>query len=136
MFAGVGALTSEQNGIFEVREPAGLPLRLPLGVGRRALLGLLRALAFLLLTVTLAPKHLHFVRVDLGRESVLPVLVLPLAGFQLALKIDLRSLFEILAGDFRELAEEDNAVPFSRLALFPRSLVLPRFGGGDDEPEF
>src|SRR6185295_11451549 len=45
-------------------------------------------------------KHLHGVGANLGRVAVLAFLVLPLAGAQLALYVDLRALLQVFASDF------------------------------------
>src|SRR5512139_336700 len=70
---------------------------------------------------------------DLGRIAVLAVIVLPLAGLDLALEIDLRSLAQILLGDAAEILVEDHhAVPFGPL-LAVAVAVLPALRGGDAE---
>src|SRR5206468_6661334 len=68
---------------------------------------------------------------DLGRIAVGAGLVLPLAGLNLPLEIDLRALAQIGFGDSAEiLVEDDDAVPLGPL-LAIAVLVLPAFGGGD-----
>src|SRR5881392_3372158 len=44
-----------------------------------------------------APEHLHVVTDDLGRVALIPLLVLPLAGAQASLDVDLRTLAQVLA---------------------------------------
>src|SRR5438128_1996496 len=78
-----------------------------------------------------AAQHLHAVGDDFGGSALLPFLVLPLARAQGSLDIDLRALLEILAGDFREPAEEHHAVPFGAFLLFTARLVFPGIRGGD-----
>ena len=81
----------------------------------------------------LAPVEQHqlaaeALQYDLGRIAVLPGLVGPLAGLDLALEIDLRALAKILLGDAAEiLVEDDDAVPFGpflavAVAVLPLSL--------------
>ena len=48
-----------------------------------------------------ATQHLHLVGHDLGRVTVIAVAVLPLAGLQSTLDIDLRALAQVLGDDFR-----------------------------------
>src|SRR3990172_5929783 len=80
----------------------------------------------------LAPaKHLHRVGDDLGRVAVMALLVLPLAGADAALDVDLRALLQVLAGDLRQAPEERDAVPLGRLLLLAARLVLPAIGGRD-----
>src|SRR6267378_2808865 len=78
-----------------------------------------------------AAEHLHAVGDDFGGRAFLSLLVLPLAGAQGSLDVDLRAFLEVLAGDFREPAEEHHAVPFGAFLLFPARLVLPGIRGGD-----
>src|SRR5690606_3037851 len=67
---------------------------------------------------------------DLGGVAILARLVLPLAGAQAALDVELRTLAQVLAGDLRELPEEHHAVPFGALLLLAGLFVLPGLGGG------
>jgi hypothetical protein len=46
-----------------------------------------------------ATQHLHAVAANLGRIAVLAFLVLPLAGTDGTLDVDLRTLFQVLATD-------------------------------------
>src|SRR5690606_25943089 len=99
--------SSERNVVFHVVE---LARRLLGGgaFGRRARLrgpgrgGIVARPA----TAFPAPEHLHGVGADLGGVAVLPVLVLPLAGAQASLDIDLRALLQVLARHLRQPAEE------------------------------
>ena len=68
----------------------------------------------------LADQHLG----DVARDSGI---VLPVAGAQLALDVDLRALAQIFTGHFRELAEQHHAVPFRLLPHLPRLFVTPAF---------
>src|SRR5690606_34764052 len=69
---------------------------------------------------------------DLGRIAVLAGLILPVAGFQLALDIDGRSLAQILLGDFRERFREDrDRMPIGALLALARRAIAPGLGGGD-----
>src|SRR5205085_5273691 len=76
-----------------------------------------------------APEHLHVVTDDLGRVALVPLLVLPLAGAQASLDVDLRALAQVLAGDFRQAPEERDAVPFGPLLLLTGLLVAPALVG-------
>ena len=60
----------------------------------------------------LAAEHLHLVSTDLGGVAVLSILVLPFAGADRALDINLTALAQILAGDFGELSEEGDFMLF------------------------
>src|SRR6185437_6393374 len=78
-----------------------------------------------------AAEHLHLVANDLGGIALVALLVLPLAGAQAALNIDLRAFFQVFAGDLRQPAEEGHAVPLGALLLLAALLVAPALGGGD-----
>src|SRR5689334_13093979 len=68
---------------------------------------------------------------DLGRIAVGARLVLPFAGLDLALQIDLGALLQIGFGDAAEiLVEDDDAVPFGPL-LAVAVAVLPILGSRD-----
>src|SRR5947209_4868606 len=59
-----------------------------------------------------------------GRVAVLAGLVLPFAGLQLALEIDLGALLEILLGNpTKPLVEDHDAVPLGALTALPARLV-------------
>src|SRR5229473_1056352 len=65
----------------------------------------------------------------LGRIAVLALLVLPFAGLQLALEIDLGALLQILLGDpAKPLVEDHHPVPFGPLPAFAGGLVAPAVG--------
>ena len=67
---------------------------------------------------------------DLGRVGVGAVLLLPLARLELAFKINLGALLQILLGDTGEaFAEDDDAVPFGLLASLAARLVAPTLAG-------
>src|SRR5262245_62646136 len=67
----------------------------------------------------------------LGGVLVLARLILPFARLQLALKIDLRALLQILLGDpAKPLVEDHHAVPFGFLAALAGCLVAPGIRGG------
>src|SRR5262245_39339089 len=75
--------------------------------------GLARLACHGLATCALTPaEHPHFARNDLRRVALLAFLVLPLAGLQAALDVDLAAFLEILARDLRQAAEESHAMPF------------------------
>src|SRR5690348_15122806 len=57
-------------------------------------------------------KHLHLVGDDVGRVAFDAVLVGVFVGAQRTFDVDLPALLEIFAGDFAELAEQHDAVPF------------------------
>src|SRR5688572_25845376 len=82
---------SERDVVVEFA--AGLTSRDWLALGRTArarLAARIRACTSGGATIACAtPKHLHLVRVDLGRVAIAAFLVLPLARAQLALDIDL-----------------------------------------------
>ncbi len=63
---------------------------------------------------------------DLGAVAVLARLVLPFAGFQLALEIDLRALLQLLLGQAHQAFVEDgNRVPLGALAALAGIAVFP-----------
>src|SRR5579885_3422356 len=72
-----------------------------------------------------AAEHLHLVADDLRGIALVALLVLPLAGAQAALNIDLRSLAQVLAGDLRQPAKKGDAVPLGALLLLAALLVTP-----------
>src|SRR5258705_10166799 len=53
-----------------------------------------------------AAQHLHVVRDDFRRVTVVALLVLPLARAQPSLDVDLRTLAQVLAGDLAHAAEQ------------------------------
>src|SRR5882672_11166141 len=75
-----------------------------------------------------AAQHLHVVRDDFGGVAVVALLVLPLAGAQASLDIDLRALAQILARHFAHAAEEGDVVPLGAFLPLP-ALVLEGVGG-------
>ncbi|CDX36538.1 hypothetical protein MPLA_1840002 [Mesorhizobium sp. ORS 3359] len=73
----------------------------------------------------------EFLQHDLGRVAVIAGLVLPFAGLQLALDIDLHALLQILLGHLGELVvEDDDIVPLGLFLALARILVAPAFRGG------
>ena len=76
---------------------------------------------------------MHAVCNDLGGVFFDAVFIRPFAGTQLAFDVDLRPFFKILAGDFGELAEERNTMPFSGFLLFATRLVFPFIGRSDGD---
>src|SRR6185369_8622213 len=81
---------------------------------------------------SLTTEHLHLVRDDSGRVTVLPVgLVLILARPELAFDVDLRALAQVLGRDLGELAEHRDGVPFGAFLVLSRGLVLPLLAGRD-----
>src|SRR6266567_4182899 len=65
----------------------------------------------------------------LGRIAVLALRVLPFAGLQLALEIDLGTLLEILLGDpAKPLVEDHDPMPLGPLPAFAGRLVAPAVG--------
>src|SRR4029077_13984169 len=78
-----------------------------------------------------AAEHLQVVADDLGGVAVVALLVLPLTRAQAPLDVDLRALAQVLAGDFRQAAEQRHAVPLGALLLLARLLVAPALAGGD-----
>jgi len=76
-------------------------------------------------------EHLHRaanVNHDLGGVFFLTRLVSPFTGTQLAFNVDLRTFTQILAGHFRQFAEQHNAVPFSLLFHLTGRFITPGFG--------
>ena len=61
------------------------------------------------------------------------LVVLPLAGAEFALEIDLGALARVLARDLDEAVEHHHRVPLRLLALFAGLLVLPGIRGGDPQ---
>ena len=78
----------------------------------------------------LAAEHLHFIGDDVGGIT-LDAILLVFVRAQLALDVYLSTFLQVLAGDFRQAAEEFHPVPFGAFLLLAGLLVLPRFGGGD-----
>src|ERR1700722_5535469 len=79
---------------------------------------------------TAAPaEHLHLVGDDLGGVAVAAFLVLPFAGAQPALDIDLRALAQVLGGDLAQAPEQRHVVPLGAFLLLAGLLVLPTLGG-------
>ena len=69
---------------------------------------------------------------NLGGVSVVAVLILPLAGLELSLDVDLAALFEeAFHHADKAIILDDNRVPFGALLLFAAGLVLPAFGRSD-----
>src|SRR5919109_1003892 len=69
------------------------------------------------------PEHLQVIPDDLGRVALVALLVLPLAGAQAPLDVDLRALAQVLAGDLREAAEQRHPMPLGALLLLAGLLV-------------
>src|SRR4051794_39282375 len=66
--------------------------------------------------------------------ALLPALVGPLAGLELALDVDRAALAQVARGDVRQvLVEDHHAVPLGPLARVARLAVLPAFRGGDPQ---
>lgn len=100
-------------------------------------MALLPAPAFLLpaglpVAVRLAVEKLDALRLDFRDETVLPLLILPLAGFELAFDEDEAALAEVLRTVFRRLLEHDDAVPLGLFDLLP-AVVRVGFVRGDAE---
>ena len=64
-----------------------------------------------------ATQHLHLLGDDVSRVFLYAILVGVLAGLQAAFNVDRRALFQVLADDFGQAAEERDAVPFGLLFL-------------------
>ncbi|SAQ07411.1 Uncharacterised protein [Klebsiella oxytoca] len=95
--------------------------------------GLLRGGALRRITLTTATQHLQGAVLPdqhLGDIAGDPGIVLPVAGTQLALDVDLRAFTQVFARHFRELAEYDNTMPFGVFAQFPALFVTPCFRRG------
>ena len=76
----------------------------------------------------------EFLQHDLRRVAVVAGLVLPFAGLQLALDIDLRALLQVLLGDLGEVVVEDHdAMPLGLFLALAGILVAPAFRGGDPQ---
>src|SRR4051794_37102619 len=66
--------------------------------------------------------------------ALLPGLVGPLAGLELALDVDRAALAQVARGDVRQvLVEDHHAVPLGPLARVARLAVLPALRGGDPQ---
>src|SRR4051795_11774355 len=66
--------------------------------------------------------------------ALLPALVGPLAGLELALDVDRAALAQVALGDVRQvLVEDHHAVPLGPLARVARLAVLPALRGGDPQ---
>src|SRR3954463_5377841 len=66
--------------------------------------------------------------------ALLPALVGPLAGLELALDVDRAALAQVALGDGRQvLVEDHHAVPLGPLARVARLAVLPALRGGDPQ---
>ena len=94
--------------------------------------------AALAATAWLAVEHFHFrvkaLQHDIGRIAVVAGLVLPLAGLQLALEIDLAALAQIFFGDAGEaLVIDRDIVPLGLFLALAGLLVLPAFRCRDAE---
>src|ERR1700691_620521 len=76
-------------------------------------------------------EHLHIVGDDLGGEAIIPLLVLPFSGPQLAFDEHLRALAQVFGGDLPQTTEQGDAVPFGAFLLCSGGLVLPGLAGGD-----
>ena len=69
---------------------------------------------------------------NLGGIAVIAVIVLPLAGAELAFEIDLAALAEVALGHAGEtLGEDRDIVPFRALFLLAGHAILPAFGRRD-----
>src|ERR1700719_5205295 len=78
-----------------------------------------------------APEHLQLVTEDLGRVARVALLVLPLAGAQAPLDVDLRALAQVFTGDFGQPAKERDPVPLGTLLLLAALLVAPALARRD-----
>lgn len=76
-------------------------------------------------------EHLHTISDDLRLVALNAVSVGVFVGPDTAFDINLRPLFQILPGDFSQLAEEGNTVPFGLFFLFAGCLVSPAFSRCD-----
>src|SRR6266850_6108190 len=81
-------------------------------------------------TIAAAAQHLDVLRDDLGREALLPGLVLPLPGANPAFDEDLPALREVLADDLGLLPPHHDPVPLRGFLLLP-ALVGPALRGRD-----
>lgn len=80
-----------------------------------------------MLALGFSAQQLHgaaYVDVHLSGVALNAVLF-PLAGMQLALDVDLRSLAKVFPGDLGDLPEQRDAVPLSALSLLARALIRP-----------
>lgn len=75
-----------------------------------------------------AAEHLHLFGDDFGRVTVLAVLALPLARADAAFDIDRRTLLQVFADDFRQTAEERDAMPLGHFLEIAARLVLVAIG--------
>jgi hypothetical protein len=71
---------------------------------------------------------------DFRRVAILALLVLPFAGLQLTLDINLHALLQILLGDLGQIVVEDHHImPLGLFLAVAAVLVAPAFGGGQRE---
>src|SRR5690606_30863977 len=104
-------------------------LLLALGPAATALIAAATAAIVSAAAFTAAAEHLHLVRHDLGEILLHAVLAGVFVVADLPLDVHLRSLAQVLAGDFRELAEEGHPVPLG-VFLGVAVAVLAHAGGG------
>ena len=76
----------------------------------------------------------EFLQHHFRRVAVIAGLVLPFAGLQLTLDIDLHALLQVLLGDLGEIVVEDHDVmPLGLFLALAGILVAPAFGCGDPD---
>ena len=77
-----------------------------------------------------AVQHLHFAGDDFGGVAIIAGgLVLPLAGLQTALDIDLRTLAQVFGADLTQAAPHHDGVPLGLFLHLAGGLVAPAFRG-------
>src|SRR6478609_5448782 len=80
-------------------------------------------------TAAATTKEYDAVAADLRRVALVAVLVVPLAGVQTTLDVDLFALHEIFGERFGRLAPEDDPMPLGLFLALAR-LVVPHLGRG------
>jgi hypothetical protein len=88
-----------------------------------------RGFARLLAAIGWSAEQDHVARADLGRPSLVAVLIIPLAGLKTSLDIDQPSLGQVLIADFREPVPDDDIVPFGPLLFFAGLAIEKRQNG-------
>src|SRR5262249_39778790 len=99
-------------------------------LGRKRLVGGHRDRSVIRTALAARAEHLDVARHDLGGESLLALLILPLPRADAALDEDLAAFGQVLADDLRLLAPHHHAMPLGGFLLLS-ALVGPALGSGD-----
>src|SRR6185312_478426 len=125
--ATVTALIALAAGLLATIVAIAIAIAVPTGIAVGALLvALARCPALAVATVLLPrPKHLHFVGNDIGRVALDAFLVRVFVSAQLTFDVNLSTLGQIFASDFRQPAEHFDTVPLGAFLLFATLLIGP-----------